>query len=121
MLGTKPTLDISYTPDESKLESGKYTKQDVPVAATVKIGTENVNEHTTFVHQDCTTACGWETPATPGAPAFLIHIQTCTLNITKQGGAADESYDGTESHRQHRLHQHEEQQSVAERLQRGCS
>lgn len=92
MLGTKPTLDISYTPDESKLESGKYTKQDVPVAATVKIGTENVNEHTTFVHQDCTTACGWETPATPGAPAFLIHIQTCTLNITKQGGAADESY-----------------------------
>lgn len=92
MLSTKPTLDISYTPDESKLESGKYTKQDVPVAATVKIGTENVNEHTTFVHQDCTTACGWETPATPGAPAFLIHIQTCTLNITKQGGAADESY-----------------------------
>lgn len=92
MLGTKPTLDISYTPDESKLESGKYTKQDVPVAATVKISTENVNEHTTFVHQDCTTACGWETPATPGAPAFLIHIQTCTLNITKQGGAADESY-----------------------------
>ncbi len=92
MLGTKPTLDISYTPDESKLESGKYTKQDVPVAATVKIGTENVNEHATFVHQDCTTACGWETPATPGAPAFLIHIQTCTLNITKQGGAADESY-----------------------------
>lgn len=92
MLGTKPTLDISYTPDESKLESGKYTKQDVPVAATVKIGTENVNEHTTFVHQDCTTACGWETPATPGAPAFLIHIQTCTLRITKQGGAGDESY-----------------------------
>lgn len=92
MLGAKPTLDISYTPDESKLKDGKYAKQDVPVAATVKIGTENVNEHTTFVHQACTTACGWETPATPGALAFLIHIQTCTLNITKQGGAADESY-----------------------------
>lgn len=92
MLGAKPTLDISYTPDESKLKDGKYAKQDVPVAATVKIGTENVNGHTTFVHQACTTACGWETPATPGAPAFLIHIQTCTLNITKQGGAADESY-----------------------------
>lgn len=92
MIGTKPTLDITYTPDESKLEGGKYTKQDVPVAATVKIGIENVNEHTTFVHQDCTTACGWEVSATPGAPAFLIHIQTCTLNITKQGGAADESY-----------------------------
>lgn len=92
MIGTKPTLDITYTPDESKLEGGKYTKQDVPVSATVKIGTENVNEHTTFVHQDCTTACGWENPATLGTPAFLIHIQTCTLSITKQGGADNESY-----------------------------
>lgn len=92
MIGTKLTLDITYTPDESKLEGGKYTKQDVPVSATVKIGTENVNEHTTFVHQDCTTACGWENPATPGTPAFLIHIQTCTLSITKQGGADNESY-----------------------------
>ncbi|MCI6999228.1 MAG: VWA domain-containing protein [Clostridiales bacterium] len=92
MLGTEPTLDISYTPDESKLEAGKYTKQDVPVAATVKIGTENINGHTTFLHQGCSTACGWETPATPGAPAFLIHIQTCQLTITKTGGAADESY-----------------------------
>lgn len=92
MLGAKPTLDISYTPDESKLKDGKYTKQDVPVAATVKIGTEKVNEHTTFVHQDCSPACGWETPATPGAPAFLIHIQTCTLEIKKTGGNADEPY-----------------------------
>ena len=92
MIGTKPMLDITYTPDESKLEGGKYTKQDVPVSAKVKIGTENVNEHTTFVHQDCTTACGWENPATPGTPAFLIHIQTCTLSITKQGGADNESY-----------------------------
>lgn len=88
MLGTKPTLDISYTPDESKLESGKYTKQDVPVAATVKIGTENVNEHTSFVHQDCTG----KTCTLPEDYHFWIHIQTCTLNITKQGGAADESY-----------------------------
>lgn len=88
MLGTKPTLDISYAPDESKLDGGKYTKQDVPVAATVKIGTENVNEHTTFVHQDCTG----KTCTLPEGYHFWIHIQTCTLNITKQGGAADESY-----------------------------
>ena len=92
MLGEKPTLDITYTPDESKLDNGKYTKQDVPVAVTVKIGTESVNEHTTFVHQDCASDCGWEIPENPGAPAFLIHIQTCTLSITKQGGAGDESY-----------------------------
>ena len=92
MLGTKPTLDITYTPDASKLKDGKYTKQDVPVSATVKIGTENVNGHTTFVHQDCTTACGWENPAKPGAPAFLIHIKTCMLTVNKTGGNADEPY-----------------------------
>lgn len=88
MLGAKPTLDISYAPDENKLESGKYTKQDVPVSATVKIGTENVNEHTTFVHQDCTG----KTCTLPDGYHFWIHIQTCTLNITKQDGAGDESY-----------------------------
>ena len=91
-MGAAPALDISYTPDESKLKDGKYTKQDVPVAATVKIGTENVNEHTTFVHQDCTTACGWKAPATPGAPAFLLHVKTCTLTITKTGGTAGDPY-----------------------------
>lgn len=88
MLGTKPTLDITYTPDESKLDNGKYTKQDVPVKATVKIGTENVNEHTTFVHQDCT---GKTCTLTEGYH-FWIHIQTCTLTITKTGGAENESY-----------------------------
>ena len=92
MTGEKPTLDISYTPDASKLDSGKYTKQDVPVAATVKIGTEDVNGYTTFVHQDCDPACSWTTPAEKGNPAFLVHIKTCTLSITKQGGEDNESY-----------------------------
>ena len=92
MLGSKPMLNIIYTQEASKLNSGKYTKQDVPVSATVKIGTTDVNQHTTFVHQNCTPDCGWENPATPGDPAFLIHVKTCTLNITKAGGADNESY-----------------------------
>ena len=88
MLGTQPTLDITYTPDESKLKGGKYTKQDVPVAATVNIGTENVNAHTTFVHQDC----AGKTCTLPENYHFWIHIQTCTLEIKKTGGNADEPY-----------------------------
>lgn len=93
MLGDKPTLNISYTPDVGKLNSGKYTKQDVPVSATVKIGEENVNGYTTFLHQNCTPDCGWAAPTTPnGDPAFLIHVKTCTLTITKQGGADGEPY-----------------------------
>lgn len=93
MLGAKPTLNISYTPAESKLKDGKYTKQDVPIAATVKINTENVNKHTTFLHQNCTPACGWTTPnPNNGNPAFLLHVKTCTLTITKKGGDSNEPY-----------------------------
>ena len=92
MLGDKPALDITYTPDNSKIFDGKYGKADVPVKADVKIGGVDVNDYTTFEHQACDPACGWETPTKPGDPAFLIHINTCTLSITKQGGAVDESY-----------------------------
>ena len=93
MLGTKPTLGITYTPDESKLDNGIYTKQDVPVKATVKIGTDDVTSYTTFLHERCAVEnCGWETPTNPGDPAFLIHIQTCTLTVQKIGGDSNEPY-----------------------------
>lgn len=93
MIGTKPTLDITYTPDEAKLDNGKYTKQDLPVKATVNIGTDDVTSYTTFLHETCTVdGCKWNNEITSGNPAFLIHIKTCTLRITKQCGADDESY-----------------------------
>lgn len=93
MIGTKPTLDITYTPDEAKLDNGKYTKQDLPVKATVNIGTDDVTSYTTFLHETCTVdGCKWNNEITSGNPAFLIHIKTCTLRISKQGGADDESY-----------------------------
>ena len=93
MLGNEPKLDITYTPETDKIVGNKInTKQDVPVSATVKIGRTDVNQHTTFLHQDCTPACGWDTTATSGNPAFLIHVKTCKLSITKQDGAEDESY-----------------------------
>ena len=92
MLGIKPMPEIRYTPDESKIANGKYTKQDVPVSVVVSIDGEDVSSYTSFVHQDCNPACDWKEPTTPGMPAFLIHARTCTLNITKQGGADDESY-----------------------------
>ena len=93
MLGTAPKLDITYTPKAGKFDNGKYTKQDVPVSATVKIGKTDVNEHTTFEHKNCTEAgCSWTEPTAKGDPAFLIHVKTCTLEIKKTGGAGDESY-----------------------------
>ena len=85
MLGTVPTLDLSYTPDASKLDNDTYTNQDVPVSVTVKIGKEDVTSHTTFEHKNCDSACGWTTPKEGGNPAFLIHVKSCTLTITKTG------------------------------------
>lgn len=89
---TVPTLDITYTPDEGTVKDGKYTKVDAKVKATVKIGDTDVTQYTTFQHQNCDPACGWQKPTTAGDPAFLIHIKTCTLTIKKTGGAANEPY-----------------------------
>ena len=74
------------------MENGKYTKEDAAVKATVKIDGTDVTDYTTMLHQDCSGDCDWETPAKTGDPAFLIHVKTCTLDVTKVGGAAEESY-----------------------------
>lgn len=94
ILGEKPELNITYTTETGKIVDGKInTKQDVPVAVSVNIGKTDVDSYTTFVHQACTPACGWTDPETPnGNPAFLLHVQTCSLTITKTGGAANEPY-----------------------------
>ncbi len=94
MIGNKPELTMKYTPDATKLADDKYTKQDLPVKATVKIGETDVTDKTTFVHQACSPECGWTAPnsAKPGDPAFLMHIKTCQLTINKTGGAAGEPY-----------------------------
>lgn len=92
MIGEKPTLAIEYTPDSTKIVDNKYTKQDVPVKATVKIGSEDVTGQTNFVHQACESDCNWATPAEKGNPAFLLHVKTCTLTITKTGNVANEPF-----------------------------
>ncbi len=91
MLGTRPELTITYTPDATKLyeDAGtkKFGKADVPVKAETKIGTVDVTADTAFVHTPCQegSGCSWTNPTTPGDPAFLIHIKTCKLTVTKAG------------------------------------
>lgn len=89
MLGTKPKLDITYTPEDDKIADYKInTKQDFGVDVTVKIDNTDVTDKTTFLH----TACTGQTCTLPEGKEFLIHVKTCTLNITKQGGAEKEPY-----------------------------
>lgn len=92
LANTVPNLAITYTPDGSTVQDDKYTKEDAKVKATVKIGDTDVTQYTTFQHQACKPACDWKTPDTAGDPAFLIHIKTCQLTISKEGGATDEPY-----------------------------
>lgn len=101
MLNTKPLLTLNYTPEAGKIDAnGKInTKQDIKVKVdvTMPVGQTqtqtNVNAHTTFKHTPCTDeTCGWPAPTNPGDPAFLLHVKTCTLTVSKTGGADDESY-----------------------------
>lgn len=80
MIGDKPDLTITCTPDASKIADGKInTTDDIGVAVTVKIGDTDVTGKTTFQHTECT---GKTCTLTEGY-RFLIHVKTCTLKITK--------------------------------------
>lgn len=94
MIGTAPELTIGYAPETGKIDaSGKInTKQDIKVSAKVEINGADVTNKTTFVHQACDPACSWNVTAPNGNPAFLIHVKTCQLTITKTGGAENEPY-----------------------------
>lgn len=79
MIGTAPTLSLSYTPEADKISTEKInTKSDFAVDVTVKIGTTDVTDKTTFVHTKCNTN---EDDPTNGK--FWIHVKTCTLTISK--------------------------------------
>ena len=47
---------------------------------------------TTFNHTACNPACGWNETTLDGSPAFLLHVKTCQLTITKTGGTDGEPY-----------------------------
>ena len=93
-MGEAPALALTYTPDATKIADGKInTKQDVGVDVEVKLGDTVVTTDTIFLHTACTgTNCSWNETTLDGSPAFLLHVNTCQLTISKTGGASDEPY-----------------------------
>ena len=89
MTGTAPALTYGYTYDTTLLTDIVNTKQDIPVKATISIGDTNITGDTTFLHTDC---AGETWSHTSGDPAFLLHVRTCALTVTKTGGADGEPY-----------------------------
>lgn len=79
-MGAAPELTLTYTPDTDAVVDGKInTRTDFGVAAAVKIGETDVTANTTFQH----TSCEGKTCTLPDGTAFLCHVNTCSLKITK--------------------------------------
>ena len=97
MIGTAPELQFEYKPESGVDASNEIsTKKDIPVSVDVRVdgmaANESLNDFITFQHQNCNPACDWNETELDGNPAFLLHVKTCTLNITKQDGADGEPY-----------------------------
>lgn len=89
MIGDKPTLALDYTyATGTTVSAGDndyiVTTNDIPVMVNVYIGTTPINGYTTFAHQACAPACPWSVGTEPNDPAFLIHVNTCSLTIDKE-------------------------------------
>lgn len=79
-MGEAPALTVTYTPDDGAVVDGKInTRTDFGVAAAVKIGDQDVTNATTFLH----TNCAGKTCTLPDGKAFLLHVNTCSLTISK--------------------------------------
>lgn len=89
MTGAEPKLNSAYSYDTTLLTDTVDTKQNIPVKATISIGDTNITADTTFLHTDC---AGETWSHTSGDPAFLLHVRTCALTVTKTGGADGEPY-----------------------------
>lgn len=80
VMGAAPALTLTYTPDADAIVDGKInTRMDFGVAAAVKIGETDVTANTTFKH----TPCEGKTCTLPDGTAFLCHVNTCSLTISK--------------------------------------
>lgn len=80
VMGEAPELTLTYTPDADAIVDGKInTRTDFGVAVAVKIGEADVTANTTFKH----TPCEGKTCTLPDGTAFLCHVNTCSLTISK--------------------------------------
>lgn len=78
MIGTEPTLALSYDPNEAAFE------KDTPVKVTVKIGENDATKYTTFVHEGCNfEGCKWKD--VKDTHHFIVHIKSFDLTIVKTG------------------------------------
>ena len=80
VMGEAPELTLTFTPDTDAVVDGKInTRTDFGVAAAVMIGETDVTANATFQHM----SCDGKTCTPPDGRAFLCHVKTCSLTISK--------------------------------------
>ena len=98
-MGNAPGLTLSYA-DCSINSSGTDVQQknDYSVNVIVKIGERDITNLTTFVHENCnnniddSSLLHNATDTSNGSKAFIVHVKTCSLTVTKKGGKDGEPY-----------------------------
>jgi hypothetical protein len=75
--GAAPALTYQYTPAAAAFALDTY------VLVAVNIGSADITDYTSFVHQACSPVCGYD----PALGQFMVHVKTCSLTVAKTGAA----------------------------------
>lgn len=88
MYGETPAVTLKYEEDEGTIKEGLVnTKTDFGVKVKAAIGEKGIDDYWVMAHEDCAVG-----ETVPEGKAFLIHVKTCQLTITKTGGNSQEPY-----------------------------
>lgn len=93
MLGSKPELTVTCTPDGNKILNDKInTTEDIGVKVKVAVKSDgtDVTNYATYKHENCAN----QTCTLTGNDRFLIHVKTCTLTVKKELAAGTTIDDG---------------------------
>ena len=86
---TNADLALAYSTEAFTGQSGTVPKRDFDVTVRVMKGADEIEG--AVITTTCSIAdSGCTTPATD--KTYTVHVKTCQLTITKQGGASDEPY-----------------------------
>ncbi|MCI7013312.1 MAG: VWA domain-containing protein [Clostridium sp.] len=84
-MGNAPelTLDYATTPVNAIVEGYIAVPDDIPVNVSVKIGDAAIDDHVSFVHDECEhSGCDFGTEGAVPCK-FILHVNTCSLTVNK--------------------------------------
>lgn len=83
-----PGLTLTYNEPNDVVNSDTVnTKSDYQVGVTVKVGDKDITSLSSFVHEKCN-----DKETLTDLNNFIVHVNTCSLTITKNGGTEGETY-----------------------------